>query len=56
METYAYSQIAITWETSHNIEQPDCSPCDRIMELLRLGWKIMFTPELLEIANTIQTG
>ena len=48
METYAYNQTAVTWETSNNIEQPHCSPCERIIKLLRLGWTMMFTPELLE--------
>ncbi|MEB3340555.1 hypothetical protein [Okeania sp.] len=55
METYAYNQTAVIWEKSNNIEQPDCSPCDHIMELLDFGWKMMFTPEWLEIANSVQT-
>ena len=56
METYAYSQIATTWEISHNIEPPPCPKCDTIMEFLHLGWKIMFAPELLEISETAQTA
>ncbi|MDY7004330.1 MAG: hypothetical protein SWX82_10345 [Cyanobacteriota bacterium] len=55
MEIYAYHQIAVTWETSHKIEQPTCFSCDRIMDFLRLGWKIMFAPELLEVAETPET-
>ncbi|MDJ0556503.1 MAG: hypothetical protein QNJ68_19090 [Microcoleaceae cyanobacterium MO_207.B10] len=54
METYAYNQVAATWEISHNIEPPPCSQCDTIMEFLRLGWKMMFAPELLEISETNQ--
>lgn len=56
METFAYHQIAVTWETSHKIEQPTCFSCDRIMDFLRLGWKMMFVPELLEIAETVETA
>jgi len=51
METYAYSQAAVNWETSQKIEQPTCFSCDRIMEFFRLGWKMMFVPELLEVAQ-----
>ena len=55
MEIYAYHQIAVTWETSHKIEQPRCFSCDRIMDFLRLGWKIMFAPELLEVSEIPET-
>ncbi|NEQ76319.1 MAG: hypothetical protein F6K23_26735 [Okeania sp. SIO2C9] len=55
MEIYAYHQIAVTWEISHKIEQPSCFSCDRIMDFLCLGWKIMFAPELLEVAETPKT-
>lgn len=52
METYAYNQIAATWEISHNMEPPPCPKCDTIIEFLHLGWKIMFAPESLEISET----
>ncbi|NEP86484.1 MAG: hypothetical protein F6K18_06395 [Okeania sp. SIO2C2] len=41
MEIYAYHQVAVTWETSHKIEQPRCFSCDRIIDFLRLGWKAL---------------